>query len=924
MMRRAVPIVFGSVPKDRHPVCESGNAHSSWISAPGSPLDLRGPVDRPFDRMGPEFAGVAALEHLTAVARKFPDKIAISDGACEFSYAALLSKVLGLAHMIATAVPDGQAVGLLLGNSVWHPIATLACMAAGRPSVPLNPRDPAQRHVEIVTSARIPVLIGQGAGDSSGWPERQGVQWIDITRIDGSSGPVSSLAPVCVDAPAMVLYTSGSTGQPKGVVNSQRSLLARVQQQVDACHIGADDIFLPLSGPTTIAGCRETLSALLSGATLYIVDVEAIGLRGVLRQMRSQRITITYCVPALLRALIAAGEKDDFASLRVIRIGGEKVLWTDIALIRNTTKPTCLIQVGYSSTETTGSQWFPPLGWQEQGPHVPAGYLLPGISYAVVDDDGAPAPAGQAGELVIKSNYVLLGYWENGQLVPWPSAADDERCRIFPTGDLAVVDSRGLMHVVGRKGRQLKINGRRVEPAELEVVVRRIPCVSDAVVTVSEASELVVFATAGAGATADFTADIKEVVRRSLPAGLHPSRVHQIAEIPRLSGGKIDFAKLQALDLENRESRALPQVQKTSEMPQARAALEQVWTRILGNVEVSGRWVEAGGDSLKLLRCVMELEDLLGRELRMEAFTVDMSAADMIQVIATGSVSDRPARDEESAAALVLLPGSMGYGPSLAAFAAELGKVAHIIPVRYPDLGSVLAGQGSIEVMADSALDQINAAYPRGEIRLLGYSLGGGVAFEVATRLIAAGRSVQFLGVLDSSIESSGNSHEERLSRTLQRIRSHRTSLYRLLCRAVAKCVARLHWEERFCRLLDAPVLRKFATTRFMLRLELEETLRMRAFGRWVAHPKRPLPITGTIFRCSRRGAPSLGWDRLFAKVNVIPIAGGHLDLVIEPHLSVNGPLIKQAIASSYSGREPPVRQAVNRADTAALKALAG
>ena len=496
---------------------------------------------------------------------------------------------------------------------------------------------------------------------------------------------------------------------------------------------------------------------------------------------------------------------------------------------------------------------------------MPAGYLLPGISYAVVGDDGAPAPAGQAGELVIKSNYVLLGYWENGQLVPWPSAADDERCRIFPTGDLAVVNSRGLMQVVGRKGRQLKINGRRVEPAELEVVVRRIPCVSDAVVTVSEASELVVFATAGAGATAAFTTDIKEVVRRSLPTGLHPSRVHQIAEIPRLSGGKIDFAKLQALDLENRDvASAPPQVQKTSEMSQARAALEQVWTRILGNVEVSGRWVEAGGNSLKLLRCVMELEDLLGRELRMEAFTVDMSAADMIQVIATGSVSDRPARDEERAPALVLLPGSMGYGPSLAAFGAELGKVAHVIPVRYPDLASVLAGQGSIEVMADSALDQINAAHPRGEIRLLGYSLGGSVAFEVATRLIAAGRSVEFLGILDSSIESSG-------SRTMRRdfrarcSESDRTvpAVYRLLCRAVAKCVARLHWEVGFCRFLDAPILRKFATTRFMLRLELEETLRMRAFGRWVAHPKRRVadhrddfPLQPPRYTVTRMGSP--------------------------------------------------------------------
>jgi thioesterase domain-containing protein len=337
-------------------------------------------------------------------------------------------------------------------------------------------------------------------------------------------------------------------------------------------------------------------------------------------------------------------------------------------------------------------------------------------------------------------------------------------------------------------------------------------------------------------------------------------------------------------------------------MSQAREALEQVWPRILGNVEVSGRWDEAGGDSLKLLRCVMELEDLLGRELRFEAFTVDMSVPDMIQVIATGSVSDRPARDEERSPALVLLPGSMGYGPSLAAFGVELGKVAHVIPIRYPDLASALAGQGSIDVMADSALDQINAAHPRGEIRLLGYSLGGGVAFEVATSLIAAGRSVEFFGILDTSIESSGSrNYAETFSRTLQRIRSHRTTVYRMLCRAVAKCVVRLHWEVGFCRFLDAPVSRKFATTRFMLRLELEEILRMEAFRRWVTHPKRRLPITGTIFRCNRRGTPALGWESVFAKVGVIPIAGGHLDLVIEPHLAVNGPVIKQAIASSYS-----------------------
>jgi thioesterase domain-containing protein len=87
-----------------------------------------------------------------------------------------------------------------------------------------------------------------------------------------------------------------------------------------------------------------------------------------------------------------------------------------------------------------------------------------------------------------------------------------------------------------------------------------------------------------------------------------------------------------------------------------------------------------------------------------------------------------------------------------------------------------------------------------------------------------------------------------------------------------------------------------------MLRLELEEILRMRAFGRWLAGAKRRLPITGTVFLCNRRGLPAdLGWESLFSQLNVIPIAGGHLDLVIDPHLSVNLPVIERAIGSSCS-----------------------
>jgi acyl-CoA synthetase (AMP-forming)/AMP-acid ligase II/thioesterase domain-containing protein len=878
-------------------------AKALWMKSPELPLDVGGPVDRPFNRMGAEFAGVPAITHLDAVAKTFPNNIAISDDARQITYSDLLIRVLTLAQAITAVVPEGQAVGLLLRHSIWHPIAMLACMAAGRPLVPLNPRDPDQRLAHIVANAQISVLIGQGDSSSTKWIDEDGLRWIDITRANEPFGDTALLEPISVDAPALVLYTSGSTGQPKGVVNSQRSLLQRVQQYADACHIDATDVFMPLSGPTTIAGTREMLTALLTGARLHMADVEALGLRGVLRQIRSQQITITYIVPALLRAVIAASDTGDFESLRVVRIGGEKVLWTDVALVRKAVRPSCFIQISYSSTETTGTQWFLPDDCKESDFSMPpVGYLLPGMSFAVVDDNGAPVPTGEVGELIIKSMHVLLGYWENGQVLPALPDPDDDHCRIFPTGDLVIVDARGLMQMLGRKGRQLKINGRRVEPAELEVVVRRIPYVSDAVAIVTDSSELVIFAAPGAEAQATFTADIRDVIRQTLPTALHPTRLHEIVELPRLAGGKIDVAKLKALDTESRRGPPSPQPPGADEVKQAGRMVAHVWTRILGTTDVAGRWDEAGGDSLKLLRCVMELEELVGEELNMEAFTVDMSAADMIEIVAAGGKVQRRQPVEDLLPHLVMLPGSMGYGPSLAAFGAQLSKTAQVIPIRYPDLTSALTGCGSIDHMATLALEQINAVHPTGDISLIGYSLGGGVAFEVAARLIAEGRSVKFLGILDTNIGPRRSDYRETLSRTLQRVRSHRVTAYRMLCRAIAKCVVRLHWEVEFCRILDARIWTRLAGTRFMLKLELEEILRMQEFGRWVASAKPRLPITGTLFLCNRRGAPAhLGWDSLFAKLEVIPIAGGHLDLVIDPHLTVNRPVIERAITLSCS-----------------------
>lgn len=873
-----------------------------WTPAPERPLDSGGPIERPFDRMGPDFASRPAAEHLAAVATKYPNKIAVSDGAQRFTCAEFAARVASLARLIATAVPEDRAVGLLLQHSVWYPLAMLACMAAGRPCVPLNLRDPMPRIADVARDARLSALVVAGAEGPRDWTEMPDVRWIDATAaLNDRPDPPAALPLVSVDAPAVVLYTSGSTGRPKGVINGQRSLLQRVQQYVDACHINADDVFLPLSGPTTIAGCREMLTAVLTGATLHLADVETVGIRGIRRQIRAHGVTMMYFVPALLRAVLAGAEDGDFASLRNARIGGEKVLWTDIALVRRALPASCFVQVGYSSTETTGSQWFLPNDWPEQGPSTPAGYPLPGISFAVIDDAGRAVAAGQIGELLIKSRYVLLGYWENGETVPMPVDPCDPRERIFATGDLVIAGERSLLQVVGRKGRQIKINGRRVEPAELELAVHRVPTVEDAVFVVTEANELVVFAVPHVGAGASFKSDVRDAVRRTLPTALQPTRLHDIPEIPRLPGGKVDSARLRELDRMSRAGAEAPRA-NVREAAQIKETVERVWKEILGTPVARGRWDEAGGDSLKLLRCVMELEEAIGRELGLEAFTVDMSFVDMVDAAVRRAREAPASASAESRPRLFLLPGSMGYGPSLAAFGAEMGRAAQVTSIRYPDLVAILAGRATVKDMAESALEQIKLAQPHGDVRLLGYSLGGAVAFEVAARLIAEGRSVKFFGILDTSVGPMEAAYRETFLRALQRIRAHRVTAYRMLCRSTAKVVARRGWEASFAGLLEAGVWTRLAATRFMLRLELEEILRMRAFTRWVGQHKAQLPITGTLFLCSRVGAPfDLGWRQLFARLDVIPIAGGHLDLVVEPHLAINRSLIERALVATYT-----------------------
>ena len=441
----------------------------------GVTLDANGPVGVPFDELPPEWVDVPIVETFRAVALRNPDRPAVQDGDNTLSYRDVLAAVGRLAAAIAAVPRRSGAVGILLPNSIDQPVAALAILAAGRSVVPFEPHYPAARTGALIADAALDAMV---VADPSSDALPPGLARVDVAVAWRGAAPDLPPADGTVPPPAIVLHTSGSTGKPKAIIVSQPSLLLRVMQHVNASHVGPTDRVCPLSSPCTISGVREQLAALLTGATLHVVDPHRSRLDDIRQSIVGGRVSIIYGVPALVRAIVSASDRvADFASLRVVRLGGDTVLWRDVELLRAALPATCHLQIGFSSTESPGTQWFVPPGMSPEAGSVPLGYALPGLTLDVLADDGRPARPNEVGELVIHSRHVALGLWENGVHVPGPfrqrPGFPDQRT--YATGDLVRLRPDGLFAHAGRKDRQIKIRGQRVDASEVEAALRAVP-----------------------------------------------------------------------------------------------------------------------------------------------------------------------------------------------------------------------------------------------------------------------------------------------------------------------------------------------------------------------------------------------------------------------------------------------------------------
>ncbi|WP_406068788.1 amino acid adenylation domain-containing protein [Micromonospora sp. NBC_01638] len=484
-------------------------------------------------------------ELITAQAARTPSATALISGTERVTYGELDARAERLAVALRSrGVGPERFVAIALDRSVAMVVAALAVLKAGGAYVALDPAQPPGRLASILDSARPALLFGDGklTGVSPSCPV---VDEVTLLAEAASSGGSAPLAPPDggQESPAYVVYTSGSTGTPKGVVAHHRGVVNHLRYIMREHNVTAADTVLQIASLAFDASVRDLFGPLSVGARVVLLSPDqAKDPAAMLALIRRHRVTcLLAVVPTLLRGMadLATGAAP---SVRLVLFAGERLHTADCAAARRIFGPRVRLVNQYGPTECTMTTTYLviPAGAPLPDP-VPLGRPIGGAWVRVLNDARQPVPIGEGGEIYIGGVGVALGYLHRpeetaARFLPDPFS-DEPGARMYRTGDRGRVRADGALEFHGRIDDQVKIRGQRVEPGEIEGLLRRHPAVRDAAVLPSGEPVRLIAVVSGTDVDLD---EVRAYLRARLPDFLVPEQFSVLDELPRTPNGKID------------------------------------------------------------------------------------------------------------------------------------------------------------------------------------------------------------------------------------------------------------------------------------------------------------------------------------------------------------------------------------------------
>ncbi|MEI2579454.1 amino acid adenylation domain-containing protein [Scytonema sp. PRP1] len=693
--------------------------------------------------------------------RKYPDNIAVHTNNYHWTYSDLNYHANQVAQAILKQCTlKEERIALLFEHDAPMVAGILGVLQVGKTYVPLDPNYPSDRVVYILEDSQASAVLTNNKNLARAQELTKGfIPLINIDDISFTDSDNEVKLEISPDTIAYILYTSGSTGQPKGVIQNHRNVLHFIRNYTNNLHINERDRLTLLSSYSFDAAIVDIFSAILNGASLYPINIKEEGFKYLFEVLQQHHITIYHSTPTLYRHFIRSLVQDEkLNQIRLVVLGGEEVVKTDVDSYKEHFSEESIFVNCIGSTESSITMLYL-LNQQTEITRntVPVGYPVEETEIFLLNEAGEKTDI--YGEIAIRSAYVALSYWQKPNLTQVAFLPDPEFSsrRIYRTGDLGRLRPDGSLEFLGRKDFQVKIRGFRIELGEIEAAIAQHPSVRETVVIATEDvsgdKQLVAYIVAIQTLT---TNEIRHVLKQKLPEYMVPSSIVFLDSLPLTPNGKVNRRALPAPSISTRSDRfVVPR-------NQLELQLVQIWSKILkvNQVGVQDNFFDLGGHSLLVPYLIAQIKEQFGKDLPLITLFQNPTIEQLASIVQNDSVQNDS--DSSSGSPLVAIqangskqpffcvPGAGVYPFYLYNLATYLDQDQPFYSFQADGLDGKLEPITGIENIAARYIQGLQTVQSEGPYFLGGHSFGGKVAFEIAQQLLRQGDKVALVAIFDT------------------------------------------------------------------------------------------------------------------------------------------------------------------------------